>query len=208
MKKILTIFAILLVALVCVLPFGLAFGEELAEQPTAEENPLEALKGVLTDEQISALEELLEIVKENKDGEPTNFFVRVWEWVKRNYTVVIALGILFYETIKGFVDRKAKKTQKDLLATNNNIVKATNANTTANADLIETVETQTKTAEKTRTKAEIAEAYSKGALELVYLLVKSSNATTGTKDIADQRYAEILKSVQNIGGNNEETKQN
>lgn len=207
MKKILLIFAVITLAILCFVP--VAFAEE-AEPPVVEvqeaqpvTNPLDALKGALTDEQIAALQELLSIVQDNSEVSDQNLFTRIWEWVKKNYTVVIALGLLLYETIQGFVDRKSRGLQTKLLTTNNNIVKATNANTTANSDLIQTIEAQEKTLSTTSTEAQTAKLYAEKAFEMVYLLLKNSNAPNGTKDIADQLYAALMASKTKVGEDNE-----
>ena len=205
MKKQIIVLAFITAVLLvvgCIAP-TIAFAEEVAETPETEQPPeeslLEALKGKLTEEQITALQELLDIVKNETADTEQNVFTRIWEWVKKNYTVVIAVGLLLYETIRGFVDRKSRGLQSKLLTTNNNIVKATNANTTANADLINSIETQSKSLTTTGAEAQTAKLYAEKAFEMVYLLLKNSNAPNGTKDIADQLKAELMAQTVKVG---------
>jgi|GEM_PF-6026055 len=216
MKKLCIILAVLIVAVAvfAILPSGVAFADEgtdtTTDQTTTDETTTEentdteetAEEPILTDEELTALQEILDKLKNAQSEEEITdiieetIFTRLSEWFGE-YAYLIADAIALIIAIFIFVMNKRNgKFSLGLLKNNKLVVDAVNTNTVSNEKMTANNEVMLANSTETTKSTEIAKITATATLDMMKLLIDNSNLTQVYKDRAEQIYITLQEQIQ------------
>lgn len=217
MKKLCIILAVLIVAVAvfAILPSGVAFADEGTDtdQTTTDETTTTdntdteetAEEPILTDEELTALQEILDKLKNAQSEEEITdiiqqtIFSRIGEWCGEYKELIAYISNIVISAIIVVLYKRSGKYSLGLLKNNKAVVEAVNTNTTSNEKMTANNEIMLANSTEATKSAKIAQLSANATLEMINLLITKSSLDEASKSIAtrilDTAQANIEKIV-------------